>query len=94
MSSTRTIAIWLAGIASDKIGPEAVLLGGLAALTLADLTPALLPGLVGVLVGVGLWGFYMGLSQGLLSALVADGAPENLRGTAFGLFNLLTGPRS
>jgi len=33
----------------------------------------------------------MGLSQGLLAALVADSAPEDLRGTAFGLFNLLTG---
>jgi len=43
------------------------------------------------MVGVGLWGLYLGLSQGLLSALVADTAPEDLRGTAFGLFNLVTG---
>jgi MFS family permease len=80
-----------AGVLSDKIGRAKVLLGGLAALIVADLTLAFVPGLGGVLVGVGLWGLYLGLSQGLLSALVADTAPEDLRGTAFGLFNLVTG---
>jgi len=38
-----------------------------------------------------LWGLHMGLTQGLLSALVADAAPEELRGTAFGMFNLVSG---
>ena len=52
---------------------------------------AFLPGLPGVFLGVGLWGAYLGLTQGLLSALVADTAPDDLRGTAFGMFNLLTG---
>jgi MFS family permease len=80
-----------AGILSDKIGRVKVLLCGLGALIFADLTLAFAPGLVGVFVGVGLWGLYLGLSQGLLTALVADTAPEDLRGTAFGLFSLLTG---
>lgn len=80
-----------AGILSDKIGREKLLLCGLGALLIADLTLAFVPGLGGVLVGVGLWGLYLGFSQGLLSALVADTAPEDLRGTAFGLFNLVTG---
>lgn len=80
-----------AGILSDKIGRVNVLRCGLGALVVADLTLAFVPGLGGVIVGVGLWGLYMGLSQGLLSALVADTAPEDLRGTAFGLFNLVTG---
>ena len=44
-----------------------------------------------VLIGVALWGLHMGLTQGLLSAMVADTAPPELRGTAFGLFNLLSG---
>jgi len=80
-----------AGILSDKVGRIKVLLGGLGALTLADLVLAFVPGLWGVAIGVGLWGLYMGLSQGLLSALVSDTAPEGLRGTSFGVFNLLTG---
>ena len=42
-------------------------------------------------VGVGLWGLHMGMTQGLLGALVADAAPEPLRGTAFGVFHLVSG---
>ena len=41
--------------------------------------------------GVALWGVHMGMTQGLLAAMVADTAPDDLRGTAFGLFNLLSG---
>ncbi|MEO8245104.1 MAG: hypothetical protein ABI832_22705 [bacterium] len=44
-----------------------------------------------VFVGVALWGLHMGLTQGLLAAMVADATPAPLRGTAFGLFNLATG---
>ena len=44
-----------------------------------------------VLFGVALWGVHMAMTQGLLSALVADAAPDRLRGTAFGVFNLATG---
>jgi MFS family permease len=80
-----------AGILSDKVGRVNLLLCGLGALLVADLALALVPGLRGVVIGVGLWGLYLGLSQGLLSALVADTAPPDLRGTAFGLFNLATG---
>jgi MFS family permease len=80
-----------AGILSDRIGRGKLLLCGLGALFVADLTLAFAPGLVAIFIGVGFWGLHMGLSQGLLSALVADTAPEDLRGTAFGLFNLVAG---
>lgn len=80
-----------AGILSDRIGRSNVLTCGLVVLTAADLTLAFVPGLVGTAIGVALWGLYLGLSQGLLSALVADTAPPELRGTGFGLFNLVTG---
>jgi MFS family permease len=80
-----------AGALSDRIGRRRVLISGLLALTVSDIVLAFVPGLSGVFLGVGLWGLYLGLTQGLLSALVADTAPEHLRGTAFGLFNLLSG---
>jgi MFS family permease len=44
-----------------------------------------------LLIGVALWGLHMGMTQGLLAALVADTAPATLRGTAFGMFNLISG---
>jgi MFS family permease len=66
-----------------------VLLIGLSLLIAADLFPALSPGLAGVIVGVVLWGLHIGFTQGLLSTLIADAAPADLRGTADGMFNLL-----
>ncbi|SHH71354.1 MFS transporter [Bradyrhizobium erythrophlei] len=91
MNLVYAITATPAGILSDKIGRVYVLLCGLGALLVADLALAFIPGLGGVVIGVGLWGLYLGFSQGSLSALVADTAPEDLRGTAFGLFNLVTG---
>jgi MFS family permease len=57
----------------------------------ADLVLAFAPGLWGILSGVALWGLHMGFTQGVLATLVADSAPPELRGTAFGMFNLVTG---
>ncbi len=91
MNLVYAVSATPAGILSDRIGRTNVLLCGLGALLVADLALAFLPGLAGVVIGVGLWGLYLGFSQGLLSALIADTAPEDLRGTAFGLFNLVTG---
>jgi hypothetical protein len=42
--------------------------------------------------GVALWDLHMGLTQGLLSAMVAAAAPAVLPGAAFGIFNLISGP--
>ncbi|WP_050886522.1 MFS transporter [Bradyrhizobium sp. STM 3843] len=80
-----------AGVLSDRIGRTNLLICGLIVLAAADLILAFAPGLTGTAVGVALWGLYLGLTQGLLSALVADTAPLDLRGTAFGIFNLITG---
>ena len=80
-----------AGSLSDRMDRRLLLAIGLAILILADLMLAFSPTIIGVLVGVALWGAHMGVTQGLLSALVADAAPDRLRGTAFGVFNLATG---
>jgi MFS family permease len=80
-----------AGVLADRMDRRTLLGLGLGVLVLADLTLALAPSIGGVLFGVALWGAHMGLTQGLISALVADAAPARLRGTAFGVFNLATG---
>src|SRR5579883_1085036 len=80
-----------AGSLSDRIGRRVVLMAGLLALIAADLVLGFWGSIAGALVGAGIWGLSNGLTQGLLAALVADAAPASLRGTAFGIFNLLTG---
>lgn len=79
------------GVLSDRMSRITLLIAGLSLLIAADLVLALAPGLSGVLGGVVLWGLHMGFTQGLLATLVADAAPPELRGTAFGMFNLATG---
>jgi MFS family permease len=79
------------GKLSDRIGKYALLAGGIFLLIIADLVLAFGSNLYWVFAGSALWGLHMGMTQGLLSALVADTAPPELRGTAFGMFNLLTG---
>jgi len=78
------------GALSDRIGRRKLLGAGLLVLLAADIVLALSGNVAGVLVGVALWGLHLGLTQGLLSTLVADAAPASLRATAFGLFNLAT----
>ncbi len=80
-----------AGVLADGSGRRRVLSMGLMVLVLADLVLAFLPGIGGALGGAALWGLHMAFTQGLLATLVADNAPAELRGTAFGMFNLLTG---
>jgi MFS family permease len=80
-----------AGALSDRMDRRRVLAIGLAILIAADVVLALFGSVMGVLVGAALWGLYMGFSQGLLSAMIADAAPDRLRGTAFGVFNLASG---
>jgi MFS family permease len=91
MNLVYSAAAYPAGVLSDRTSRIAVLGAGFGLLVLADLVLALTSGLAGVAAGVALWGLHMGFTQGLLSALVADSAPSELRGTAFGMFNLLTG---
>ncbi|MEO0004283.1 MAG: hypothetical protein RLZZ22_1975 [Pseudomonadota bacterium] len=79
------------GKLSDRLSHRMLLIGGLAMLIAADLVLARASGWIGLGLGVALWGLHMGMTQGLLAAMVADTAPALLRGTAFGFFNLLSG---
>ncbi|MEO6746354.1 MAG: MFS transporter, partial [Caldimonas sp.] len=79
------------GKLSDRVSHRKMLALGLAVLVAADLVIASGRGWATLLVGVTLWGVHMGMTQGLLAAMVADTAPADLRGTAFGFFNLVSG---
>ena len=80
-----------AGSAADRGAGPALLSGGMIALIAADIVLAKAIGAASVFAGAALWGLHMGLTQGLLAALVAASAPADLRGTAFGVFNLACG---
>ena len=79
------------GALSDKIDRKLLLAGGIGLLIAADLTLALATNAWVVGAGAALWGLHMGATQGIITAIVADTAPADLRGTAFGMFNLVTG---
>jgi MFS family permease len=91
MNVVYALAAFPAGVLSDRTNRVNVLLIGFALLIAADVWLAFSDGLLGVTIGIVLWGLHMGLTQGLLATLVADTAPAELRGTAFGVFNLLGG---
>lgn len=80
-----------AGIAADRVSPRVLLAAGIVCLIAADLLLAFATGLTATFAGIALWGLHMALTQGLFAKLVADAAPEALRGSAFGAFNLATG---
>ena len=79
------------GKLSDRVSHRKMLAIGLVVLVAADLVIASGHGWPALLAGVALWGVHMGMTQGLLAAMVADTAPADLRGTAFGFFNLVSG---
>ncbi|MGV0960344.1 MAG: MFS transporter [Limnohabitans sp.] len=79
------------GKLSDRMSHRALLAWGLVVLIAADLVLASDPHWTRVLLGVVLWGVHMGMTQGLLATMVADTAPPDLRGTAYGFFNLVSG---
>lgn len=79
------------GKLSDRMSHQALLALGMLVLLAADLVLASGSGIGTLLTGVALWGIHMGMTQGLLATMVADTAPSDLRGTAYGFFNLLSG---
>ena len=80
-----------AGVAADRMSRRTLLFIGLGLLIAADLVLAAAGSPLLAFAGAALWGLHMASMQGLLSKLVADAAPEELRGTAFGIFNLASG---
>ncbi|AUJ65556.1 MFS transporter (plasmid) [Aestuarium zhoushanense] len=91
MNAVYSLVAWPVGVVSDRTGPFKLLIVGLVLLVAADLVLAFAGGLASIALGVLLWGLHMGFTQGLLAAMVAESVPPELRATAFGMFNLVTG---
>jgi MFS family permease len=91
MTAVYAVVAFPAGVLADRGYSPRLIAGGLAALVAADLVLAAAAAPAGALAGAALWGLHLALTQGLLSALVAAVSPADLRGTAFGVFNLACG---
>ena len=91
MNVAYALSAYPAGVLSDRFGRGRLLVLGIALLVVADAVLALDASVGVVMFGVVLWGLHMGFTQGLVATLVADAAPVDLRGTAFGALNLVGG---
>lgn len=91
MNLVYSLTAYPFGILSDSMSHSKMLQWGLLVLIAADIVLALSSHWSTLLAGVALWGIHMGMTQGLLAAMVAHTAPPELRGTAFGMFNLMSG---
>ncbi len=91
MNAVYALSAYPFGRLADQWSHRRLLVLGLLVLIAADLVLASGSHWATVLGGMLLWGLHMGMTQGLLATMVADTAPTALRGTAFGLFNLVSG---
>lgn len=91
MNAVYALTAYPFGKLADSMRHTTLLKAGLATLIAADVMLGLSSHLTGIFIGIVLWGLHMGLTQGLLAAMVADTAPAELRGTAYGFFNLCSG---
>ncbi|HQQ62082.1 MAG TPA: MFS transporter [Pseudomonadales bacterium] len=91
MNVVYALSAYPLGKLADRMAHKHLLAIGMLLLVSADLLLAHSNQGYFVWMGVGLWGLHMGATQGLLAAMVADTAPTDLRGTAFGVFNLVAG---
>jgi len=91
MNVVYALSAYPLGALADRVNHRSLLAWSLLLLIAADLLLASSTALPALLGGVALWGLHMGMSQGLLAAMVADVAPAELRGTTYGFFNLLSG---
>ena len=91
MNVIYSLSAYPFGKLSDRMNHNTLLAFGLIVLIAADLVLAISDHWSFVLAGVSLWGVHLGMTQGLLLTMVADVAPGDLRGTAYGFFNLVSG---
>lgn len=90
MNVVYSLSSYPAGWLADRVRRDRIVLIGFLLLVLADTILALASNLPQVWAGVIAWGLHMGLTQGVLAALIADASPPEYRGTAFGIFNFIS----
>ena len=91
MNVVYSFTAYPVGRLADRMSSRTLLFVGLAFLAAADIVLAYASSLAMLAAGVALWGLHMGFTQGVFAAMVANAAPPDLRGTAFGAFNLASG---
>lgn len=91
MSLVYALTAYPVGVLADRCSKSMLLAIGLLILILADVMLALCGSIAATLAGIALWGLHLGFTQGLLATLVAEETPADMKGTAFGLFNLVSG---
>jgi len=91
MNIVYSLFAYPAGVAADRFSERKLLVFGLVLLIVADTILAIAVSPPLAFLGVVFWGLHMAFTQGLLSKLVADTAPSEMRGSAFGIFNLVSG---
>ena len=91
MNIAYAISAYPAGFISDLLSRRSLIAVGIIILIMADILLANVANIWQVMLGVILWGFYMGFTRGVFAAWVAETAPQQLRGTAFGIFSFVSG---
>jgi MFS family permease len=91
MNLVYALSAYPFGRLADRMSHMKLLTLGLLVLIAADVVLATNDHWGLIILGIGLWGLHLGMTQGLLATMVADTAPADLRGTAYGFFNLASG---
>ena len=79
------------GSCPNLMPKENLLVVGCGILAVANGILAVASNPVLLIIGALLWGLHMGFTEGVFAAMVANSAPKDLRGSAFGIFNMLRG---
>lgn len=91
MNTVYALSSYPAGVLSDYMDRRFILLWGIVFLIIGDLVLGFGDSLWIVFVGAAFWGLHMGFTEGILAAMITDVTKEELRGTAFGFYNCVTG---
>ena len=91
MNLAYLLSAYPVGKLSDRMPKQNLLVVGCGVLAVANGVLAIASNPVLLIVGALLWGLHMGLTEGIFAAMVANSAPKDLRGSAFGIFNMLRG---